>query len=158
MGFVDAIIALSLDQTFRVDKNTNIQKWGYVLQNKLPGILTGGLVFDHEIRVSPWKNWIYEQYTDRSGALRYRLKNTTKTPEWWNAYNAVKHQRTTNADTGHINYTKANLINLINSFGALYLLESEYMQTLEGEQEPIDGIGNSQAFQMYFPMFEDLIY
>lgn len=151
-------IASALDPSFKVDSSTNIQKWGYVLQNKMPRILTDEVVFDHSIRVSPWKNWLYEEYENKKGATRYRLKDSAKTPEWWKAYNSVKHQRTRVTDNGQINYTKANLINLINSFAALYILETEYLATLYGEQEPIDGIGSSILFQPYYEQFEDLIY
>ena len=151
-------IASALDPSFKVDSSTNIQKWGYVLQNKLPKILTAEVVFNHDIRVTPWKNWMYEQYRDKNNALRYRRKGNSKTPSWWVAYTDVKHQRTRVTDNGQINYTKANLINLINSFAALYILETEYLATLYGEQEPVDGIGKSALFQFYFEQFEDLIY
>lgn len=151
-------IASALDPSFKVDSSTNIQKWGFVLQNKLPHLLTAEVVFNHDIRVTPWKNWMYEQYRNKSNALRYRLKGNAKTPSWWVAYTDVKHQRTRATDNGQINYTKANLINLINSFAALYILETEYLATLSGDQEPVDGIGSSQLFQPYFEQFEDLIY
>ena len=151
-------IASALDPSLKVDSSTNIQKWGYVLQNKLPKILTAEVVFNHDIRVTPWKNWVYEQYRDRKNALRYRLKGKAETPSWWSAYNSVKHQRTKITADGSINYTKANLENLIHSFAALYILETEYLTTLYGEQEPVDGIRNSQLFQPHFEQFEDLIY
>lgn len=151
-------VASALDPSFKVDNTTNIQKWGYVLQNKLPSILSSEVVFNHDVRISPWKNWVYEQYKDSKNALRYRLKGKAETPKWWSAYNAVKHQRTKLTDNGQINYTKANLINLIHSFAALYILETAYLATLSGEQEPVDGIGNSTLFQYYYEQFEDLIY
>ena len=151
-------VASALEPSFKVDNTTNIQKWGYVLQNKLPDILSSEVVFNHDIRVSPWKNWVYEQYRDSKNALRYRLKGKAETPRWWSAYNAVKHQRTRLTDNGQINYTKANLLNLIHCFAALYILETAYLDTLSGDQEPVDGIGNSQLFQPYFEQFQDLIY
>ncbi len=151
-------IASALDPSFKVDRFTNIQKWGYVLQNKLPSILTAEVVFNHDIRVTPWKNWMYEQYRDCKNALRYRLKGKAETPSWWNAYNSVKHQRTKITADGPINYTKANLENLIHSFAALYILETEYMAALYGEQEPVNGIGSSILFQSYYEQFGDLIY
>ena len=151
-------VAAKLEPSFKVDKTTNIQKWGYVLQNRLPQILTAEVVFNHDIRVTPWENWIYEQYRDSKNALRYRLKDKSKTPKWWKAYNDVKHQRTKLDTNGQLNYTQANLINLIQSFAALYILETEYLATLCGEQEPVDGIKNSQLFQPYYEQFDDLIY
>lgn len=151
-------ISYVLDPAFKLDKTTGIQKWGYVLQNKMPRILTDEVVFDHSIRVSPWKNWLYEEYENKKGATRYRLKGSAKTPQWWNAYNCVKHQRTRRSADGHTNFTQANLYNLIHSFAALYILETEYMATLYGDQEPVDGIGSSALFQPYYKQFEDSIY
>lgn len=151
-------ISSALEPSFKVDNSTSIQKWGYILQNKLPATLSAEVVFNHDIRVSPWKNWMYEQYRDSKNALRYRLKDGAETPKWWSAYNAVKHQRTKLTDNGQINFTKANLLNLIHCFAALYILETEYMNTLYGDQEPVNGVGNSQLFQPYFEQFEDLIY
>lgn len=158
---IDAVakeIASALDPSFIVDSSTNIQKWGFVLQDKLPRILTSEVVFNHDIRVIPWKNWMYERYRDKNNALRYKLKGNTKTPSWWLAYTDVKHQRTRIDNNGHANYTKANLINLIHCFAALYILESEYLATLYGDQEPLDGIRNTTLFQYYYEQFDDLIY
>ena len=151
-------IAVAMDSDFKVNSSTNIQKWGYVLQNKLPQILTAEVVFNHSIRVAPWKNWLYERYRDSNHALRYRLKGNAKTPTWWIAYNSVKHQRTQILENGYTNYTKANLMNLIHCFAALYILESEYLATLNGEQEPVDGVSQSRLFQYYYAQFDDLIY
>ena len=151
-------IASALDPSFKIDSSTNIQKWGYVLQNKLPNILKTEVVFNHDIRVSPWKNWIYEQYRDKNNSLRYRLKGKSETPKWWKAYTDIKHQRTRISDSGQTNYTKANLINLINCYAALYILETEYLNTLYGDQEPVNGIDSSKLFQYYFEQFDDLIY
>lgn len=151
-------IASALDPSFKTDRTTNIQKWGYVLQRELPSILQSEVVFNHNIRVSPWKNWLYEQCRDKNNALRYRLKGNSMTPKWWTAYNSVKHYRTKLTDSGQINFTKANLINLINCFAALYILETQYLSTLYGEQEPVNGFDNSQLFKYYYEQFDDLIY
>lgn len=139
-------IASSLDHSFKVDKNTNIQKWGYVLQNKLPLILKQKVVFNHDTVIFPWSNWMYEMYRDKKNALRYRLKDKTKSLAWWNAYTSVKHQRTGIIDEGKTNYCMANLYNLEQCFAALYVLETEYMYTLSEEQEPSE-IGESRLFK-----------
>lgn len=151
-------IASALEPSFKVDKSTNIQKWGYIIQNKLPIILKDEVIFDHGIRVYPWKNWLYEQFRDGNNALRYRLKGKAETPPWWKAYTDIKHQRTRVAKNGETNFTKANLINTINCFAALYVLETEYMATMNGKQEPINGIDNSKLFQLFQKQFPDLIY
>ena len=151
-------IAVKLVPTFKVNKNTNIPKWGYILQNHLPDILTQEVVFNHKQVVAPWKNWMYEQYYDSKNHLRYRLKDGTHTPKWWNAYNDVKHTRTKLAENGNINFSKANLGNLISSYAALFVLESTYMFTLSEQQFPIGGIQESRLFQIYSEHFEGLIY
>ena len=127
-------IASRLDLSFKPDRNTTIYKWGYVLQNCLPDILTQKVVFNHEQIVAPWKNWMYEQY--------YDSKNT----------------RTKTTDNGIINYSKANLGNLIDSFAALFILESEYMFTLSEQQQPVEGINDSKLFIYYDEAFDNLIY
>ena len=160
-GEIDVVakaIAKDIDPSFRINRYTGIQQWGYVLQNKLPQILSAGIVFNHNIRVIPWKNWLYEQYTDKDGKIRYKLKEKSQTPSWWKAYNSVKHARTMLDDSGQTNFTKANLHNVIQCFAALLILESEYVITLSGEQEPIAGVGNYQLFQPYYEQFKDIIY
>ena len=151
-------IASRLDLSFKPDRNTTIYKWGYVLQNCLPDILTQKVVFNHEQIVAPWKNWMYEQYYDSNNHLRYRLKGNAKTLTWWKAYNDVKHTRTKTTDNGNINYSKANLGNLINSYAALFILESEYMFTLSEQQQPVEGINDSKLFKYYYEAFDHLIY
>lgn len=53
------------------------------------------------LELQPWKNW--------SGK---------KNPDWWKAYNAVKHNR-------HERFTDANLHNALNAVGALFVLSLE---------------------------------
>ncbi|WP_169709591.1 hypothetical protein [Deferrisoma camini] len=48
----------------------------------------------------PWKNW---------------SSNPRKSPYWWKSYNNVKHQR-------HTHYKEANLKNVLNALGGLYVL------------------------------------
>ena len=65
-------------------------------------------------------------------------------------------KRTMSAVVGDILLARLALCAI--SFAALYILETEYLAILYGEQEPMDGIRNSQLFQPYFEQFEDLIY
>jgi len=140
-------IASNLDPSFVVDKNTNIKKWGYVLQNKLPSILSWEVVFNDEIGICPWENWLYEQSRSKTGALNYRLKDNCKTLSWWTAYNSVKHARTQLSDDGEINYTKANLENLIKSYAALCILELSYIDHLSGDIGPDWDYAESKLFR-----------
>jgi len=151
-------IASSIDPDFKNDNKANIYKWGYSLQQKLPSILSQEVIFNHEIRIHPWDNWEYEQFSDKQGALRLRLSKGSKTPSWWTAYNNVKHARTKFSSKGLQNYTQANLRNVYLSLSALWVLETEYMMLLSDEQMPVDGIKDSVLFQPYFKQFDDLIY
>jgi len=45
----------------------------------------------------PWENW-----------------SVDKSPDWWGAYNNVKHSR-------NIHFEQANLLNTITALGALYI-------------------------------------
>lgn len=82
---------------------------------------------------SRWQNWKYEKYTDKNGALRYRLLHGKETPFWWTAYNKVKHERTSHFKDGKVNYSRANQKNLIYAFAALFVLEKSYLESIEGE-------------------------
>ena len=62
---------------------------------------------------------------------RYGLKyqplinwKTNKHCDWWSSYNAIKHQRNSK-------YENANLKNVINSIGALYILNLYYYNALQ---------------------------
>lgn len=112
------------------EQNPNITKWGFVIQDALPEILSAQIVFNRDYIVVPWGNFGYEQYTDKRGQTRYRLKPTCKTPSWWGDYTKIKHKRTFVDDAGKANYTRANLHNMILSFAALFSLELAFMEHL----------------------------
>ena len=45
------------------------QTYVFEVVDKIPEgyrILTAEVVFNHDIRVTPWKNWMYEQYRDKN--------------------------------------------------------------------------------------------
>ncbi len=56
------------------------------------------------------------------------MADNSKSPFWWNDYNFVKHARTSRDDSGVLNFSKANLKNVVYSLSALYLLERLYME------------------------------
>lgn len=63
----------------------------------------------------PWKNW-----------------TSDNAPVWWTDNNKVKHHRTeiyrkTNTGVETINYTRANLKNVMSSLAALYIIEEYYI-------------------------------
>ena len=68
----------------------------------------------------PWQNWA-------SG----------KSPDWWQDYNSVKHER-------NVNFNRANLSNVLNSIAALYVLLLYYYK-----EEADDGLLHPNP-SMYF--------
>lgn len=130
---VAKILAEEYDVAFKKLENKNIQKWGYYLQSAYPCLETISVLFNNEFSLYPWQNWKYEKYTDKNGALRYRLLQGKETPFWWTAYNKVKHERTSHFKDGKVNYSRANQKNLIYAFAALFVLEKSYLESIEGE-------------------------
>lgn len=141
-------IAIDLEPNLKNEKTINIQKWGYVLQQKMPKLSSSKVLFNDDFYVSPWKNWRYTKKKNKNGIFYYPLEEGTKTPSWWLAYNSVKHARTDlDNPNGHINYTKANLDNLIQSYAALLILEWLYIEVLDGTPEV--EIGYSALYNTY---------
>lgn len=82
----------------------------------------------------------------------YGIKNITpmikfpdSTPDWWQAYNDIKHRRMETNDAGRSNYTKANLKNVLYAMAALYILNRKLYDSLEdngiaGEEILISGL------------------
>lgn len=121
-----------------------IAKWGYNIQQLIPDIATIKLTFNHENTVIPWHNWAHEKYINAKGGESYRLKNGKQNPEWWISYNKVKHERTT-MKNGKYNYERANLENVINALGGLYILETYFMEELF----KIDGMGIEEYSKLF---------
>lgn len=132
---VAKILAEEYDAAFKKLENKNIQKWGYYLQLAYPCLETISVLFNNEFSLYPWQNWKYEKYTDKNGALRYRLLRGKETPFWWTAYNKVKHERTSHFKDGKANYSRANQKNLIYALAALFVLEKSYLESSTEKQE-----------------------
>ncbi len=132
---VAKILAEEYDAAFKKLENKNIQKWGYYLQLAYPCLETISVLFNNVFSLYPWQNWKYEKYTDKNGALRYRLLRGKETPFWWTAYNKVKHERTSHFKDGKANYSRANQKNLIYALAALFVLEKSYLESSTEKQE-----------------------
>lgn len=130
---VAKILAEECDASFRKLKNINIQKWGYYIKKEYSNIENLNVIFNIDYKITPWHNWSYIKYKDGRGTTRFKLDKEKKTPEWWTAYNKVKHERTSHYKHGKLNYTRANQKNLINAFAALYILENLLMDRLNKE-------------------------
>lgn len=128
---VGKYMALNVKEQFDC-KNSNIQKWWYVIRDKY--YITDGPesgmnnnkeeqtyhLYDYscgkfcEIELHPWKNYLIVQYKNSRGDIRYKLSNESTTPEWWKNYNTVKHNRISIIkDYTEVNYRKANLENVV---------------------------------------------
>jgi hypothetical protein len=61
---VGKAIAKFKNSSFKMDRYTNINKWGYELQQAYPKIEDTKIVFKPmHIYFEPWKNWEYEKKT-----------------------------------------------------------------------------------------------
>lgn len=127
---VAKIIAEKIDPKFSSLENKNIQKWGYVIQKHFNEIQSKKVSFLNDFYITPWRNWMYEQYLDKNNHIRYRLASSAETPFWWTAYNKVKHERTSHYQKGKTNYCRANLENLISAMAALFVLETLFIDQL----------------------------
>lgn len=128
---VAKVIAETFEPDFSNFSNKNISKWGFIIQKHFKDIQSKKVSFLKDLYITPWQNWLYEQYKDSKGQFRYRLADTAKTPPWWIAYNKVKHERTSYYQKGKTNYCRANLENLIYAMAALYILEMLFIKHLD---------------------------
>lgn len=134
---VAKIMAEQLDPAFKSLDNKNIQKWGYTIQNTFSNIQSISVRFNNDYNIVPWSNWAYEKYLNKKGNTSYRLIKGKQTPVWWTAYNKVKHERTSAYGSGQTNYVRANLENLISAMAALYILETLFLSSLSGKEDPV---------------------
>lgn len=122
-------IAYAMDSSFE-SQNANIQKWGYVIQKHFPELKNTLIIFNDETEVHPFKDWEYEEYTDKKGRIRLRVLDGKRTITWWRDYNKVKHQRI-GLITNTKNFCLANQKNLILAYSALYAIETLYINSLD---------------------------
>ena len=127
---VSKTICLNLDNSFAVDKNTNIKKWGFVLQKFFPNIKNVKVLFHDDYNIIPWEKWEYCLNTQN----KIVLSDKSSTPKWWNIYNSVKHNRTAKKDNGRYNFYDANLKNVLTALGALYVIEKIYLNKINTSQ------------------------
>ena len=84
----------------------NIKKYGKVILKSYPNFINETIYIErYGLEYKPWLNW-----------------SSTQSPDWWQSYNNVKHERDEY-------FYEANLQNAINSLGALlnYLYFMEYL-------------------------------
>ena len=123
-------LASKLDNSFKVDRRTNIQKWWFVVQDWYFELAKKEVVFCGEYEISPWDGFKTEWYYDNQNRHKCRLANGSNIPKWWSAYNVVKHSRVDPKGSNAENYKGANLYNLSLAFAALYTLERNALNQL----------------------------
>ena len=139
-------IAQRVNPNFSIDKHTNIQKWGYEIQQQFPHIKDIQVSFVHEQTIHPFQNWKYEIHTNKTGRHNLRIANEAKNViPWWSNYNKVKHQRI-GLVTGTQNFLLANQKNLILAFSALFLMEILFIQWLITDESTQIELEKSRLF------------
>ncbi len=129
IDIVGKLVACSFNSGFKVDRTTNIRKWGYEVQQDFPDLQSKSVYINGpRYEFVPFKNWKYVTKTTKRNAKIICLDSNCKGLFWWNDYTFVKHARTLRDDSGVLNYSKANLKNVVYSLSALYLLERLYME------------------------------
>ena len=109
-----------------------IAEWGYEIQQLIENIDSIKIIFNGEEVITPWNNWKNKKYINKNGKECYKLEKGKQNPEWWISYNKVKHERTAMKNGKH-NYERANLDNIINALGGLYILETYFKEELEND-------------------------
>lgn len=122
---VGKIIAKEYNSSFSNAKNININKWGYEIQKAFPDIQNSKVIFNYNYELIPWRNWLYT-INNRNAIVLDKSKNA-KSPFWWNAYNKVKHERTSIGAGNLPNYMRANLKSVLFALSALYILENNIL-------------------------------
>ena len=155
---VGKMMAHYKNQNFKEDDTSNnIYKWWYEIQNSffldIKKLDEQEAIFLDKKLLFPWKNFKIEIVTNKKGSKYHRLLQSpkSKTPPWWKAYNAVKHNRTKRIDeTNNANYTEANLANVANAFAGLYILEHAFIKSLQ-DGKYIKLIAEHRVFSLDYP-------
>lgn len=124
-------MAVSVNTKFKPEKS-NIQKWGYEIQQKYPHLKDDLVKFNDSEIIQPFKDWEYEVSISKSGAHNLRIRDGKNPIKWWRDYNKVKHNRTGLVE-GTNNFELANQQNLIAAFSALFLLETIHIQSIDSD-------------------------
>lgn len=117
---VGKVLANHLDTSFVPSKHICIYDWWLVIQGKCCGIQDEKVGFRKD-KLFPWNHFFIVK---EKGELKVNAAiSDAKKPDWWNAYNKVKHYRTYSNEEGLTYYSQANLINVFNALAGLLVLE-----------------------------------
>ncbi len=129
IDIIGKYMACSFNSEFKVNNKTNIKNWGYEIQQFLPDIQSRVVgLKEQRYELAPFRNWKYIIKTNKKGQQQISLDERCQSLFWWKDYNSVKHARMTCDDSGVLNYSRANLKNVVYSLSALYLLERLYIE------------------------------
>lgn len=133
-------IAIEYSDDGSVDDHVTIKSWGPSVYFTFQQICNVRVrILNSECVVWPWRNWQYErtEVTSDDGAKKIQTKYSQGcgSPSWWNVYNTVKHKRAFVDGNGAHNFEKANLRNLLEALGALFILESLYSDRFGSPQQ-----------------------
>ena len=127
-------------------KDAHIGRWGFVVQTKLPSIMSQSVTNPLGLRCIPWANWRHEKTTDKNGKVTFKLSANKSNPEWWRAYNATKHRRRSLVHPDDSAYDRATLKNVLFGMAALYVLERSFLCSLDSK--------SNQSFQNDSKLFD----
>lgn len=145
-SIVEYYQTISCTQT-KMHDNAGISNWGFWVERFFPEIVTTSVIVSPGSLYQPWKNWKHEQ-TNSTKGKPYKLKKGSKNPEWWHAYNATKHRRKCLISPKEDSFERANLKNVINALGGLFVMETLFLKK-EGWQSEAEKAGKSKLFQLY---------
>jgi hypothetical protein len=117
---VDVVLALLCQKLKGEPRRNGINIYKSIILSSLPEIATTQVTIPRfGIVLTPFDNW----------------HGTDKNPNWWCAYNKVKHERDTH-------FPKANLKNVLNSIGALFIVLLYWYrdQTTENRLSPVPSL------------------
>ena len=90
----------------------NFGKYKEIILQEVPSFSSERILFSETKELTPFDNW-----------------NKNIKPTWWEEYNYIKHNRTTN-NNGSENFKKANQENILNAFCALYQIEMYFYRSI----------------------------
>ena len=130
-----------------------INKWGYYLNPAFPDLKDHVLEFKNGYQFRPFGGWQLTIKQNKRGQQIYLNTENSKNPTWWTDYNKVKHSRASiDSSRGLTNYEKANQVNVIESMGALFLLNRLMMKKLN--EDAYQTIDRSKLFKLCNSMDE----
>ena len=93
---IDVVAKLLCEQVDQTSRPRNIVDYGEILLPQFPNLVSVVVtIARYGISFTPWRDWTLD-----------------RRPQWWGAYNDVKHQR-------NVSFEKANLENTLNALAGL---------------------------------------